>query len=158
MNEISYAMKYAKSHIAMYEDYECSTFDIEEHEQAMDCWNCQSFVQLGIEACEWLIETDTVLQNCIVTGQIEYSRKRELALQELFRRWLKPCEFANRWIDEQYKRGHVIENLDEFRKCQREMKAIVSSFDSENVLPEKLQQLRDEALREHESGETAEFV
>lgn len=158
MNDVSYAMKYAKSHIAMYEDHGDIAFDIQQHKQALDCWNCQAFIQLGIESYEWLIKADMMFRKCFYSGKIEYDANIEGMLEELFRRWLVPCKFANEWIDEQYKRGFVLENLKEFRKCEEEMIAIVGAFDEADDLPEAMHKLQEEALKEHANGKTSEFV
>jgi hypothetical protein len=132
---------------------------IPDHQKAMDCFDCQAFLQLGIDAFRWLINTDELINKAVAEGITEYDAELESKLDRLFRRWLVPCEFANDWIDLQLQRGHQPDNLKRFRKCQAEATAIVKSIDNTTrQMSDSLIELRDEAIEKHRRGETAEFI
>ena len=39
-----------------------------------------------------------------------------------------PCELAKQWINVQIGRGFTLENLDEFRECESEVRAVVAAL------------------------------
>lgn len=129
-----------------------------QHE-ALDCLDCQAFLQLGIDAFRWLVNADELINKAIAEGIVEYDPELESKLEELFRRWLVPCQFANDWIDVQLRRGYQPDNLKKFRKCQAEVEAILNSIDNTTrSMSDSLIELRDAAIEEHRRGETAEFI
>ena len=131
-----------------------------EHREAMDCRDCEAFLQLAIEAFRWLIRADLDLRIAAGEGIADYNASDDDRLRQLCRDWLVPCAYAEQWIARQLERGYRIENLAEFRMCCEEMRAIVKSFDDADgdPLPPGLIELRDRAIEEHLRGETSEFI
>ena len=151
------AMHAAAHNVELYEQH--AEKIISDHHEAMECLDCQAFLQLGIDAFRWLVNTDELINKAIAHGIVEYNADLESKLEELFRRWLVPCDFANDWIDVQLRRGYQPDNLKRFRKCQAEARAIVKSIDkTTRQMSGSLIELRDEAIEEHRRGETAEFI
>jgi hypothetical protein len=151
--------KYARQHVAHYREEDDKL--IAAHREAMDCFDCEAYLQLGIDAFNWLVKADAVIRRAIYRGVYEYDPDVEAALQELFRGWLEPCPNAEKWIMLQEQRGYTVSNVNEFRNCCEEVKAIVKSFDeteNDRVMSEPLIRLRDQAVQEHQDGQTAEFV
>jgi hypothetical protein len=154
----SLVLRAASDNLTLYEQY-ASDRGIVDHNHAMECLDCEACLQLGIDAFRWLVEADEVISCAVAKDIIEYDEKVEAEILALFRRWLAPCEFANRWIDVQVKRGYQPDNLSEFRRCEAEVNAIVSSQDNtDRQMSDELIRMRDEALEEHRRGETSEFV
>jgi hypothetical protein len=151
------AMHAAAHNVELYEQH--AEKIISDHHEAMECLDCQAFLQLGIDAFRWLVSTDEIIVKAVAEGIAEYDADLESKLDELFRRWLVPCDFANEWVDVQLKRGYQPDNLRKFRKCQAEARAIVKSIDiTTRQMSDSLIDLRDEAIEEHRRGETAEFI
>jgi len=152
-------LNYAENHVSMYES-SAGTDVMQNHHEAMDCMNCEAFIKLGIEAFHWLVKADTLIRQEILDDDSDMDfDEMEKCIQTLAVRWLGPCQVANEWIDTQIRRGFTVDNLEEFRQCETEMRSIVDFFqaDSDNLTtPIKAQQ--DRAIEEHNNGATAEFV
>jgi hypothetical protein len=151
--------KYASEHVARYRDEDDRIMS--EHREALECMDCEAYLQLGIDAFNWIMKADAVWRDGVYNGRYEFDPAMESALQAMCRSWLKPCGNAEKWIAIQEKRGYTLSNLETFRRCCEEMKAIVASFDAPaagQVVTDPLILLRDEALKEHRDGQTAEFI
>lgn len=95
-----------------------------DHVEAMESYDCEAFLALGIEAFNWLVRATR-----------EW-RDRELRespaipaddpIRDLRKMWLAPCENAERWIAVQQKRNYELRNLREFRECCDKMKQLVA--------------------------------
>jgi hypothetical protein len=152
----SLAFRTAKQHVQTFSDE--SSALMKAHAEAMDCRDCEAFLQLGIDAFEWLMRADRIYRMDIYRGEGQHDATVENALRALCKAWLEPCAFADRWIEAQRTRGFVIDNLVRFRQCVDEMAAIVEAWDGDTSLPQPIADLRDAAIIEHRNGETAEFI
>lgn len=124
-----------------------------------DAFDCEAFLQMGIQSFEWLVRGDQVYRAAIYKGE-KHNSDIEKAIEDLFRKWLDRGKFANEWVATLLKRGDSVDNLAEFRQCEEEAAAIVAFLDSNQndaELPEAMRALRDKAISEHRNGETAEF-
>lgn len=132
---------------------------MQEHHAAMDCRDCEDFLQLGIDAFQWLIRADQLFRVAVYESIEAYDQQLDERLQHLFRQWLGPCDYAEKWIERQTAKGYHLDNLEKFRECCREMAAIVEALDagSDEQLPDAIAELRDRAIEEFNRGETAEF-
>lgn len=133
---------------------------MKRHRAAMNCWECESFLQLGINTFDWLLRADRELRMLAFQTNSDVPSEIKEAIESNCRAWLEPCEFAEQWVLELARSGHRPENLDEFRRCCEEMRAIVEFFDSPTAdaqLPGGLADLRNQAVEEQRNGETAEF-
>ncbi len=128
---------------------------MKQHYEAMDCRDCETFLQLGIEAYDWLIRADIAIRKSIASGQADYDPEIERGLETLFREWLNPCDKVEQWIAVQHGRDYTVDNLDEFRKCREEVVAIVESLSEGDDLPVKIADLQDLAIGEFRDGNTA---
>jgi hypothetical protein len=122
--------------------------------------DCEAYLLLRIDAFNWLMKADAVWREGVYNGRYDYEAAIEATLQTMCRSWLEPCANAEKWIAIQEQRGYALSNVEMFRHCCEEMKAIVAAFDepaSGRVMTDPLILLRDEALNEHRDGQTAEF-
>ena len=134
---------------------------VQQHSEAMDCRDCEAFLQLGIDAFNWVIRADQVTRQVMFSGDSDFVPDDvEAAIRALCKLWLKPCDRANQWVAVQHSRGFKVDNLDAFRNCCVEMRAIVKAQETEGNedLPAKMAILRDQAIEEHRNGQTAEFI
>ncbi len=150
------AYRNAQKHVEFYSE-ESSL--MKAHAEAMDCRDCEAFIQMGIDAFHWLIRADRVYRTAVYRGEIQYMPEFEKMLTELCQKWLEPCEAADGWIEKQRTKGFTIDNLAEFRECTEEMLAIVESAEpGDNQLPESVAALQDAAVEEYRNGKTSEFI
>ena len=129
---------------------------IERHRKATDCRDCEAFLQLGIDAYEWLIRADQSIRRAVFKGDLEWDADIDTLFKTLFEQWLEPCEWARRWLNTQVERGYDVDNGAQFLECCEQVEAIVESF--EEAPPVAIAKLQDDALAEYRNGETAEFV
>jgi hypothetical protein len=147
MRNDSLALRTAKT---LVESYSREDGVIEEHKQAMDCRDCETYLQLGIDAFDWLIRADQIARKAIFSGSTAIDPDQvEAEIGRLCRTWLDSGDRANAWIALQQSRGFAVENLDRFRECHAEMRAIVDSQGTKDeTLPEAMAALRDQAIEE----------
>ena len=151
------AVRNAKQHVKSYTDERDSL--TARHAEAMDCRNCEAFLQMGIEAFEWIVRADREIRLGIFRGEVAFDAQAEAAIIDLCKKWQGPVNMAEEWIAVQTKRGYDMDNLAEFRNCVKEMTAIIAAAnDGEQVISPPVAKLRDDALEEHRNGQTAEFV
>jgi hypothetical protein len=129
---------------------------MQQHQEAMECWECQSFLQLGINIYKWLEQADLDIRKAIFDHKTEYDRDWDASLTALYSEWLKACDFAEKWITSQIERGFTLNNLEEFRKCCEEVRAIVKNNEGILVNP-KILSAQEHALEEFRKGNTLDF-
>jgi hypothetical protein len=152
------AIEMARRRVTSFLDYSRCDNVMEHHKEAIDCYNCEAFLQMGIDAYHWLTRADELIRRCVAEGHEEFDENINEALRLQFRKWLIPCRCAHDWVDVQHQRGLDVDNVGEFLKCEAEILAIVTSFDCAPRLSDEMSRLRDEAIEEFEDGKTAEFV
>jgi hypothetical protein len=130
------------------------------HREAMECRDCEAFLQLGIDAFDWIVRADLVIRQGFSNGHIEYSPEIDIAFKTLCKAWLEPCGYAEQWVSVQRARNYHIENLQKFRECCEQMQAISEAYEMNGVeeMPDAIAEARDRAIAEHVNGQTAEFV
>lgn len=155
----SLTLRTAEGHI---ECYERESGLMAQHAEAMECWECEAFLQLGIDAFAWIMRADRQFRMAIYRGEKEFNPEAEKSLHALCKNWLgAPCELAVLLIEAQRTRGYEIDNLEDFQRCVVEMTAIVKAGeegDDHTTLPKHISGYRDEAADEHRNGQTAEFI
>jgi hypothetical protein len=146
------ALRTARNCVRYYNDESANL--LERHAEAMDCRDCEDLLQLGIDAFHWLGRADQATRAAVYRGQAEYDPSFEVALATLYAEWLRPCVYADRWAAVQEKRGFHVENLDKFRQCCEEVRAIVEANAGLLVQSDAMIELRDNAIDSHRKGET----
>src|SRR5207302_10331244 len=94
--------------------------------------SCEDVLQLGINAFEWLKRTEKRWIVAIQSGRIQYDPEMQTAFDCLFSAWLDPCDWAEEKIAHELSMGSAPENLESFRKCCTEARAIVAARNLEN--------------------------
>jgi len=129
------SLRLAEKHVEEYRDKEAI---MSRHRAAMECRDCEDFLQLGIEAYTWLRRADRMLRQAAVKGIDVPAEARDL-LATLYRHWLIPCSHAEEWIKQQEDRKFALRNADEFREVQEQVKRQVRLFDMEEQLESAFQ-------------------
>jgi hypothetical protein len=149
---MSVALRAARRHVNTFTD---ESEILQDRPDDVASQDCEAFLQLGIEAFFWLVRADETIR-AAVYGGMPHDPRADEAIRELFLAWLRPGNRANQWI-QSLSDASAPANLAEFRRCEREVLAIVKSWQGDE-LTDAMRELRDRALAEHERGETAEFV
>lgn len=96
--------------------------------------DCLGFLQLGIDAFQWLERARRQIEQAIRDGKLEPTAELDDAIEALYRLWLPAAELAQSRIGE-FESASQFENFDEFRECKRLVELRVADFD-------KLEELR----------------
>ena len=129
------SLRLAEKHI---EEYRDKDEIISRHHEAMECRDCEDFLELGIEAYKWLRLADRMLRQAAVKG-IDVSAEVTDALATLYRHWLIPCSHAEERIKQQEDRGFVLRNADAFRNAREQVKQQVRLLGMEEQLESAFQ-------------------
>jgi hypothetical protein len=132
-----------------------------DHAEAEDCETCESYLELGVQVFHWIIKADQEYRRELYQDSSTHNEAVEQELESLIRRWHARSQSMLSWAQRHLSRGFQLAHLDEFRQCAEEAAAIVDSFDDASgnqVMPAPLILLRDQALTDHQNGETSEFV
>ena len=125
-----YSLKLAEKHVSEYSNQD--SFN-ERHREAMECRNCEDFLELGINAFKWLTQADETIRQAAIEG-LEVSENIPEVIATLYRAWLRPCDRAEALIKEQRERGFRLKNLNEFRDACDFVRQQVRLMDMENTL------------------------
>lgn len=90
-----------------------------QHREALECWDCDDLLRLGVEAFAWIRRAEENLSAAVRQGA-PYDPDMEQTLTELYEQWLEPCEAAEEWAKEVRSRGYELKHLDEFRRVWQE--------------------------------------
>jgi hypothetical protein len=152
------AVRTAKKYVKNYNDE--SDALMQARREAMDCRDCEDFLQLGIDAFHWIIAADCKVRLALKDGNFDEFESQQSVLEILARLWLQPCKYAEHWIQLQQQAGNEPDNLVLFGKCCAEMTSIVNSYEpvSEIQMTAALQNLQDYALDEFEHDKAVPFL
>lgn len=127
-----------------------------EHREAMDCWNCEAVIQMGIDAFEWLQRADQGMHEAVYAGAAVPDEEFE-ALKSLYREWHDKTTLVKAWAQRVISNSFALDNFQKLLESDREVAAVVRSFDKQSGLTDAMRGLRDEAVKEHDRGQTAPF-
>lgn len=130
---------------------------IDQSHRAVDCMDCEAFLEGGIETFSCIKRTDMIIREAVLTGRISDSPAYDQAMTRLLRDWVKQVDHAEAWIARCERNGYEVANLSEFRNCVSEAYSMLN-FSEATESSEAILRLQEEALEEHQRGETAEFV
>jgi len=98
---------------------------LKDHEEAMECRDCEDFLRLGIEAFQWLRKAHQNIQDDVYQGRSVYDAHVEHAITKLYQRWLKPYNTAERWMKNLKDQGFELDKAVDFARCCHEASAIL---------------------------------
>jgi hypothetical protein len=123
-------------------------------QQAAELQECESYLQLGIDAFHWLMRADEHYRRAVFSQQIVYDPAFDQAFDALCAEWLKPVLAAEGWLASLAKRALSPPNAIEFRGCVEEMRAMLTES---KELGGEMAVLRDEAIRAFRADEGDEW-
>jgi hypothetical protein len=92
----------------------------------------------------------------VFAGRLPFSKQVEAAIADAYRAWGKACGAFLQAITDLEAEGCEVEGADEFRRCCREVRGILTS-DKDFFSGPELTALRDEAVEAHRNGITEEM-
>ena len=131
------AFRTAEQQVGFYSD---QSEAMRSHHEAMECRDCEDFLQLGIGAFKWIQRAEDSIRTAVCDGIVAFDVEIDKAITRLYHSWLGPCPDAEKWIKAQIDRGYRPDNLDEFRKCCEEVRDILE----QRTLREKARNARTE--------------
>ncbi len=138
MNDLldqDYSLKLAKKHV---EEYSKQDSIKALHNEAMECRDCEDWLEIGLEAFRWLKQADQTIRQAAVEG-FAVSSSAPNSIATLYRAWLRPCDRAEGLAKEQIGRGFRLKNLTEFREACEFVRQQVRIIDLEDALDEAQQ-------------------
>ena len=93
---------------------------IAEHNNAMEACDCDLWLEIGINAFEWITRAEGTLRKAIYNGhEIETLNEETLseALDVLYSSWMEPCAKTQKWMQVHEERGYKLENSSKFLEC-----------------------------------------
>jgi hypothetical protein len=128
MNMPDLVIRTAKKHV---ENYIQESQDVRVADrEATDSRDCEAFLDLGIEAFQWLVRATRDVRSAAIRAADPAAdaalAKEEDSLRAYCAQWLKPCGAAEAWIAGLNQRGLKVENIDDFRDCCERMRTIIA--------------------------------
>lgn len=103
---------------------------IRQSREAMECRDCEDYLQLGIDAFNWLKRANDQWEEA--KSDFDSENRRDIsiemadqAIRQLYFVWLRSSEEAKKRINVQVGRGYVVDNRDEFESCVEQVREIV---------------------------------
>lgn len=146
----SLAIRSARLHVKSFSD---ESDVIQSSSEALECRDCEDFLQLGIDAFRWLNRADEHIRRAVFAG-VPHNEEADRALIALYKAWLAPCAVAEGRVASQENRGYQVDNLAEFRNCVAEVEALLK--ESRHV-GGQLAEARDRAIASERAGETDDW-
>ena len=119
-----YSLQLAQKYVNAYSEKDVMA----QHRDAMKCFDCQDFLQSGIEALKWLKRAEDVIQQAAREG-ISVPDDVPKAIDVLYRTWLAPCDRAEQLIKQQKSLGYEPSNLMQFMKACEQVKNRIQAID-----------------------------
>ena len=111
---------------------------LHEHQNAMECFDCEEMLQAGIDAFQWISIAERVLRAADEKGLLEMTATIEDNLCQLWEAWLEPLEQAEEKIKQTRSNGFIPENLDEFYSVKEKAIEIVDKIQLINISRQRL--------------------
>src|SRR5437870_5523947 len=92
----NFVVQNAQEHVRSFETAPAEL--MARHKEAMECRDCEAFLQMGIDAFDWILRADRAIRMEIYRGERQFDAAVEKLLHGLCKTWLKPCDFAEKWI------------------------------------------------------------
>lgn len=79
---------------------------------------CEAWLQMGIDACEWLHRAEDAIREASYLGLIELTAELKSSMATLYEKWLAPCERAEHWASQLVAQGCPPSNLRQLLDCK----------------------------------------
>lgn len=123
-------LRTATKHVKNFEE---ETVVMRDHYEAMECLDCETYLDLGIDAFTWISRATKAVRKVALETDHESIEAAETSLRALRKMWLGPCDMAERWAGLLTKRGFTLPNLEKFRQCCDTMRQLVACDDNRDA-------------------------
>ena len=108
-------LEIAKNRVAQFEDAVDPLMI--DHQAAMNCFDCEAFLQTGIDAIRWLVLAEQAVMNQHKLGVTLIPKEFYPWLEGCYNNFVRRSAFAKKWISECDSRGDEVANAEEFDRC-----------------------------------------
>lgn len=115
---------------------------------------CESYLQLGIDAFHWLMRADEHYRKAVFTKQLAFDPTFDAAFDHLCVEWLEPTSSAENWLASLAARSLSPPNAAEFLECVTEMRALLAES---REVKGQIAMLRDKAVQSYRTGDSDEW-
>jgi hypothetical protein len=102
---------------------------MQDRAETLECQDCEAFLQHGINAYRWLRRAEEFLREADYQGLVEFEPDLRDVLDALYEAWMRPCEFAEKWIAESLRRGSGVGNLTEYRETCEDARELLQELE-----------------------------
>ncbi len=106
---------------------------MQEHLLAMNCRDCEDFLQLGIDCFKWLSRAEECLRQEVYKGKRKNDGELSEALDHLYSQWQIPVRWAEKWVESQRASGYEPDNLNEFHSVCDQVQTVVDERQWSNI-------------------------
>ncbi|MBW3538844.1 MAG: hypothetical protein KY476_01100 [Planctomycetes bacterium] len=100
-----------------------------QHAEAVECRDCEEFLQAGIDTFRFLRTAEELLREADWRGLHPMTPETREALHFLYAAWVEPCEDTKCWIRILSERGFKPDNADEFNRVSDEAHELLERSD-----------------------------
>lgn len=122
-------LRTAEKHV---KNYEQESAVVQDHDEAMECLDCEAFLDLGIDAFSWLQRATKAVRKAALHTDHEMIEAAENSRRASRKAWLGPCDMAETAAARRIARGFALPNLQKFRDCCDAMRQLVDNEDKRN--------------------------
>lgn len=130
------------------------------HDEAMRCYDFENLLGIGVSIFRSLMRVDLEYRTDLYSGKGSFSKVFERDLLGFFRWWLRPCDGVEAALRQFESLGYRVAHAEEFRKCCREAKGILTPdekfFDRRGL--EVLAREAEEARAQGTDSDLEEFL
>jgi hypothetical protein len=155
MTQLSDSLSIVRGELEFYEQKSEQVWS-DAHEAALHATDCEELLALGNFLFERINRLDESWRNAVYTGHWSDDRGFEKVVEGLYRSWSKAGEVLLRWLEQLEGQGFCVEGAEQFRRCCREVRGILTP-DDEFFSGDAQVNARDQAIDEHRRGETTEL-
>jgi hypothetical protein len=127
------------------------------HRSAMRCRDLEARLAFGVFTFGQIGRADEEWRREVYAGKLPFSEEVETTIGDAYRSWARVCDSYLQAIAKLEAEGYEVEHAEEFRRCAREVRGILTN-DEDFFASDELATLRDEALEAHQNGITEEIA
>lgn len=101
----------------------------QQHAEAMECRDCEEFLQKGISAYKWLRRAEETMREADSEGLFDFDTELREAVGDLYQAWLQTLPLVENWIAALQQRGYSLDNLADFQAVREAVQDVIDQKD-----------------------------
>lgn len=87
---------------------------MKHHVEAMECRDCEEWLQKGIETFQWLQWAEKILRQADYEGLYSFTPEMRQTIVSMYANWLAPRDSVLHWVEELRAKGYLPDYVSEF--------------------------------------------